>query len=738
MFRPRPAQQKILAYTGGKMGVSAVPGSGKTWTLSRLAAELISRGYLDIEQEILIVTLVNAAVENFSARISQFIGERGLMPRMGYRVRTLHGLAHDILRERPGLVGLADDFEILDERAVQELRREVAHLWLSAHPEFVENYLDHEVRRGEKIRREKFPKLVEDLSLAFIRTAKDRQLTPADLRARLDELPLPLPLAEMGWEMYREYQRALAYRGAVDFDDLIHLALRALQSDPGYLERLRARWPYILEDEAQDSNRLQEQILRLLAGEQGNWVRVGDPNQAIYETFTTASPRFLRDFLQEPSVLARDLPDSGRSTLSIISLANRLIDWTRLEHPVPAVREALSPPHIRPVPPGDPQPNPPDDPSEVRLVLKKFTPEEEVKAVADSLEGVLREHPDWTVAVLVPRNQRGFEVTQELKRRGLPYVDDMLRSTSITRSTAGALTHVLRYLARPASPARLARLYEVWRRAEREDPARWERVQSQARLLRRCTRLEAFLWPTAGEDYLLSLGLEESDPESHQALETFRQVVRRWQQAVQLPADQLLLTLGQDLFTDPAQLALTHKLAGLLRQARSLHPEWRLHELTDELRLVAQNERRFLGMTRQEGGFDPDAYQGKVVVATIHKAKGLEWDRVYLMSVSNYDFPSAQPEDTYISEPWYLRSRLNLPAEALEQLRLLLEAEAEDWYEEGRATFEARLDYVRERLRLLYVGITRARRSLVITWNTGRRGLSHPALPFLALSERRT
>ena len=70
----------------------------------------------------------------------------------------------------------------------------------------------------------------------------------------------------MGNEIYAGYQRALAYRGAVDFDDLIRLALLALESDSRLLERLRYRWPYILEDEAQDSSALQEQILSLLSG----------------------------------------------------------------------------------------------------------------------------------------------------------------------------------------------------------------------------------------------------------------------------------------------------------------------------------------------------------------------------------------------------------------------------------------------------------------------------------------
>jgi len=739
-FTPRPSQSEILAYRGGKMGISAVPGSGKTHTLSALAAEIIARGELGPDQEVLIVTLVNSAVDNFSSRVSGFIQEHGLLPHIGYRVRTLHGLAHDIVREKPALVGLEERFSIIDEREADFIRKEAAQAWLQAHPNFLDDYLDPEMDDSKRdwVRRQQLPELVNSLALSFIRSAKDRRLAPEDLRRELDHqptAPVPaggLPLAEMGWEIYANYQRALTYRGAVDFDDLIRLALRLLELDAEFLERLRYRWPYILEDEAQDSSQLQEQILRLLSGPDGNWVRVGDPNQAIFETFTTANPRYLRDFIAHEADFRRELPDSGRSQPSIIALANYLIDWVREEHPDSSVRDALTLPYIRPAPEGDPQPNPPDDPAGIRLIGRKFTPDEEVAAVVASLEEWLPEHKDWSVAVLVPRNRRGVEVIEALKKRKIDYVE-FLASTASTRAAAGALGNVIAYLADPQSASKLARVYQVWRRnwREGEDDQRvlYKHIPE---LLRKCREVESFLAPRPDRDWLAGLGETESE-EIMLELETFREVVRRWQGTTLLPIDQMILTLAQDLFTEVADLALAHKLALVLRQAADDHADWRLPELTGELGVIARNERRFIGFSSDDSGFDPQQHKGKVVVTTMHKAKGLEWERVYLMSVNNYDFPSLQPYDRYIAEKWFVRDGLNLEAEALAQLESLGTNNEYEWYAEGAATQQARLDYVKERLRLLYVGITRAKRDLIVTWNSGRTGEQTQAIPFAAL-----
>ena len=434
-FTPRLAQSQILTYTSGKMAISAVPGSGKTHTLSALAAQLIRSGALTDEQEVLIVTLVNSAVDNFTSRIKEFLE---LPMPFGYRVRTLHGLAHDIVREKPAAVGLEERFAILDEREADLIRKEATASWLQAHPGELDDYLLPEIDEGKRdwVRRQQLPELVSGIALAFIRSAKDNRLTPEKLRHLLDEAPAALPLAEMGLSIYTDYQHALVYRGAVDFDDLIRLAIELLENDAEFLERLRYRWPYILEDEAQDSSQLQEQILRLLSGENGNWVRVGDPNQAIFETFTTASPQHLLDFIHNEADQYKELPDSGRCQPNIIALANQLIKWVNDEHPEPAVRDSLTVPFIHPAPEGDPQPNPPDDPMGVKLIGKKYTPEEEMEAVVKSIDRWLPEHMDSTVAVLVPRNQRGVEVIDALKHRNIDFVE-LLGSTSSTRQAAG-------------------------------------------------------------------------------------------------------------------------------------------------------------------------------------------------------------------------------------------------------------------------------------------------------------
>jgi len=759
-FTPRPAQERILEYTGGRLGISAVPGSGKTFTLSLLAAQLVEKlaagGPMD-NREVLVVTLTNSAVENFRQRINQFVTTQGLLPGVGYRVRTLHGLAHDILRERPGLVGLSEDFGIVDERTGLEIKREAVINYLSAHPDALAPFIKPEfLDNPRRIERYLLDDALE-IANAVIRIAKNQRADAARLRNARSKQSGTWPLLDFGLHIFSDYQRSLNLRGAIDFDDLIVLALQALEADAGFLGRMQERWPYVLEDEAQDSSLLQERMLSLLTAVHGNWVRVGDPNQAINTTFTSADPKFLRQFVARPDVTARPLPNSGRSAQPIIDLANALASWSRTSHPVLPKEQALSTPAIQPTAADDPQPNPPPGNPAVYVYDRPLSPDEEIDVIVKTVRTWLVKNPEQTVAVLAPDNWRGFNLIQALEKESIPFDDSLLRTNNSVRVAANALARILLYIGEPHTPTHLPRLWlESWwpRRGlpasgengtpsptvgegrgggspvavianEDELP---EAVRTFARALGKATQPERLFFPAAGDDWLDEIGWMHDHPGFPAVAELFRADLRRWTAATVLPIDELILTLGNDIFTEPSDLAFAHSVAILLARRVREQPHLRLPDLAQELDDVAQNRRRIVGMSEDALGYEPTP--GKVTVATMHGAKGLEWDRVYLASVNSYSYPSGTDDDDYRGERWFVRDNLNLTAEVIAQTEQLHMGTLDE-YIPGAATKQARIDIAAERLRLLYVGITRARRELIVLYNTGRRHETNPLPPAL-------
>lgn len=726
-FIPRPAQTEILRYTHGKMGIAAVPGSGKTHTLSYLAASLIASDQVQDGQEVLVVTLVNAAVQNFAKRISNFIQQFHLLQNIGYRVRTLHGLAHDIVRERPDLAGLSNNFQILDERASSDTLDQIVTTWQRNNQDFLLAYTHPDSQDNMHYLANNWKMLLLSMANSFIRQAKDRQLSPDQIQTAMAQNDRQYDLLRFGVEVYRDYQNALSYQAAIDFQDLIRLAYQSLQIDPAYLQRLQERWPYILEDEAQDSSALQEKILRLLCGKHGNWVRVGDPNQAIYETFTTANPQYLLDFLKEKDVQAHDLPDSGRSTASIIRLANHLIEWNQSQ-PSPELTDSLVSPLIQPTGANDPQPNPPDAPDKIFLFNKQLTPEKEEAMIVQSVSRWLQENPDQTVAVLVTRNDKGASIVQKLKDKQIPTIE-LLQTSFATRKTAKKLAALLAFFADPVSSKKLGTAFDALYAERFEEPELKTAFHSFCTALKKKDKLEDFLF---GDTPFT----EEKNETQEQAVvqkiyQQFVGFLKENQAAALLPIHQFLLTLSMHLFTDPHDLALTYKLAEMMEWAAREDPSFSLKECAAELDKVYRNRLRITGFSEEELEFDPDQHKGEVVVATIHKAKGLEWDRVYIVSANNYDFPSNQDYDQFISERYFIREHLNLEAELLALLDSLQDAKA---VHEGEATRQARISYSAERLRLFYVGITRARKELVITWNEGKYNNCVISIPFAELT----
>jgi len=731
VFNPRPGQLEVSEYEHGKMGITAVPGSGKTHTLSFLAAKLIAGNLLEDDQEILVVTLVNSAVNNFAIKISEFLKEYGLIPGIGYRVRTLHGLAYDIVREQPHLAGLDNQFSIADERASNDILALAAANWMRLNNDFLVDYSPEEILPSNN--KKYWGQLIQTIANSYIRLAKDSQLTPTDLQELIDNLKVRTDLLNMGNHIYSEYQRSLQDRGAVDFNDLIRLAYDILLDNPDYLSRLQSRWPIILEDEAQDSSRIQEKMLALLSKEQNNWVRVGDPNQAIFETFTTANPVLLRKFVKRADVHAVNLPHSGRSTKSIIDLANFLVLWTKNEHPVLELRHALDEPLIIPTPKGDPQPNPANKPENIFFFNKALKPSEEIEIVARSAKKWILANPEKTTAILVPRNYRGSKIVEELTRLHTPCIE-LLSTSKATRDAASVLRDILRFFASPNIRRNLINAFNSIAAILYNSDDYKNGLIHIKQQLSKVTKLENIFSQPDGAAFLLKMSVF-NDIEKLIINTVFMKFVG-WQRAILLPIDEMIITIGSEIFQNPSDLALSHKIAMILKQSLAYYPEWQLPDFCEELDAITKNKYRMYGFSEEDMGFDPDIHKGKIVVSTMHKAKGLEWDRVYLMSVNNYNFPSASEIDSYYSEKWFVRDQRNLEAEILGRLSSLSNKKNTDTQLPiNNATQKARIDYCAERLRLLYVGITRAREELIFTWNTGRNNNCVEALPLQKLRE---
>jgi DNA helicase II / ATP-dependent DNA helicase PcrA len=732
----RPSQADILRYEGGRMAVSAVPGSGKTFTLALLTAQLIADGRIQPEQnqQILIVTYLNASVDNFRARVRSQLERDGLPP-VGFDVRTLHSLSLEIVRAAGG--GELDAPAVLDETLSANFLTQAVDSWIDQHSQLWHEFLPD----NSPQMRARWRQITESMARSFMRTAKNQRWKPDEILARFSPHPSPppegeganpplppgegrgegftenaTPLVYMLAGIYQQYQYRLNRQQTLDFDDLIWQAADLVASRPDLAATLRQRWPYVLEDEAQDSVPLQELLLNALTGEQGNWVRVGDPNQAITSTFTAAHPRFFNAFIDRPDVVSRPLPNSGRCAKLILGAANRIVHWVCDKHPVPEARKhAFRRQDILPTPPGDAQPNPPDEEAAIRIKVYRHREDEELPAVAQLAHKYSQARPDQTIAILVPTNSVGYKLVEQLDELDANY-DNLLRGGSREREIAAALHAMLAVLSDPldrrALNAAYAALSELGHPAAAAPEERRERLTA---LLRSLVAPESLLFPQEARPLTAALPANIADAEDIGYLTTFADFMRRLFRLRPLPIDDLTLALADELFAHSfhseagdahfyeLDLAIAYQIANILRQWRDAQPDWRLPELAAQLADVASGRRHLPITTASDLGYEPQP--GRISLATQHSAKGLEWDAVFLVGVDGFWVPGSL-DAPFIGVHDFLGG--DPTAEANAQLIQLMTGQS-DLYPGRTATESAHIEIICERLRLLYVGVTRAR-----------------------------
>lgn len=709
-LRLRPEQRAIVdGWRCGYAAIAAVPGAGKTTTLSALAAELIAghRAGIGRGRQVLIVTYQNSGVANFQAAIAARLRERGL-PQTGFHVRTLHGLAADVLQSVRHRTLLDPEALVIDERdtalLVERIVDERSELWREALAELV---VEPEDRRAHD-----WPERQILLAIArrVVDLAKQRPVDIEALRAGIPSGAVWLPYA---LDVLAAYQEALATNGWQDFNDLITRAVAALEDSPALAERLRRRWPWLLEDEAQDSTPLQERMLLLLAGPGGNLLRAGDANQAILSSFTSSDPRGFRAWLDRPDVVTYPLAGSSRSAQPIIDLANAFAHRVRASYPVVEVREtALREQPIAPLVIDGVCMNP--APYGRGLRVREFdTAEAERIEVVRLASEWLERHPLDTVAILAGARDTGMAYAQAALAAGFPHerIVHLLGSTSVRQlELLDRLLPIVEFLQAPTTGRALGLALERW-----SSDAENDAIPARVKLLRAAgaPRLEDVLFAHPARIPPL-LGIERPLTTAEQTSLARLARVPDWLAHRLAPPHDLLALLAASLDIDDESRALANRLVITVRDTDPDPALDRLSNLRRVLLDLRARNRRLRGASADDE-IRIDA--GTLTVSTLHQAKGLEWDVVFIVGCDDYWFPGSR-------EIWRPHRRAYLGecdpvVAACVELRDLLAGRSLDRSPAAltRAMDDDAHELIAERLRLLYVAITRARRALWLSWH---------------------
>ncbi len=348
---PRPDQAPVLEYKEGKMAVNAVAGAGKTTIMLALIMKLLDENIAP--QNIFVLTFMDSAARNFKERIKSNFKNLTELP----HISTIHGLALRILRENNNHVkiNLDVDFEIVDEIKRSAIIKEITY------------NLGLDTMKAELYER----------SISAYKNQKikdENRLSPLFKR------------------IYLNYKTTLLSNNLIDYDDLLSLSLSLLQMDKGVREYYQNLMQYIIEDEAQDSSEIQQELIKILSDNHKNLIRCGDVNQAITTTFSNADVKGFKKFIEENQNVTMNY--SNRNSTGVINLANNLIKFGES-----VSKSAFYPIETKPVE----GKNIIDDKSAKTFIFK--TEAEEKKFILDNINKIQKEDPNATIAILLRSNR---------------------------------------------------------------------------------------------------------------------------------------------------------------------------------------------------------------------------------------------------------------------------------------------------------------------------------------------
>jgi len=367
-----PEQEQVAGHVTGRILALAGPGSGKTRTLTERTGRLIRSG-ID-PGSILCLTFTNKARDEMRHRIAGSFGAAA----NAVFISNFHGLCGILLRKFGRALGYEPRMTVIDSDDQLDLILQIAR------------------KRGIEASKP------QARMLAALANDWRENLGDDDV---LDELASG-KASDEETDIVRQYVRLIRERGQVDFSGMLSETARLIRTEGLVQEKLQRKFRFIQVDEYQDTNRAQNEIVELIAGQDDNVLAVGDMDQSIYEwrgASPDSIPRFIERGKQKTgSCKVVKLGVNYRSTPQIVEVADRLIRHCvdRIEVPFSAIR-----------PPG-----------ELPRCVGVETPDHEADAISQNIQKEIREGTAASeIAVFYRANDMSRAIEQALTRRQIPY-----------------------------------------------------------------------------------------------------------------------------------------------------------------------------------------------------------------------------------------------------------------------------------------------------------------------------
>ncbi|MFC1721692.1 ATP-dependent helicase [Patescibacteria group bacterium] len=677
-----PEQQQAVTYGTGPLLIVAGAGTGKTTVITRRIAWLLLEKELK-SAEVLAMTFTEKAAEEMETRVDQ------LLP-LGYEdlwVNTFHEFGKRVLEENALEIGLDPGFKVLTEAdQYMFVRQRLFEFDLKYYrplgnpTKFIQALLKLFSRaKDEEIDESEFLRYAQKKSKGKSQKANRNQKTKIQKGI---EVGLDLPEAEEEEaaklvelaKAYKKYQEMMREEGYMDFGDLIMYTLKLFRTRKSVLERYRQQFKYILVDEFQDTNFAQYQIIKLLAAPDNNLAVVGDDDQSIYRFRGAALNNILNFKKHFPKAKEVVLKTNYRSAPGILEAAYDSIQGNnpdRLEKELGIVKKLKVGRELKL--PGSKKvlPKP--------ALLWTETIEKQAQAVVQKIADIKQaEKRDWKdFAILVRANAQADPFVKILERNNIPY--QFVASKGLY--TESEVVDLLAYLKTLDNFLDSTSLYRVTRiPIFKFDP------QDVIRLLAYARRKRVALYEAMDNADNIS-GVKDATKKS------IKKLFALLKNHARLARDKKVSEVLVQFLEDSGYMQILRKRDNLEEEQRFLNivelfKRIQLFEQAGETQTVKDFVEELEVAT--EGGEDPapaEIQEGPdtVKIMTIHKAKGLEFPVVFLVSLVEGHFPVRNMPDP-----------LRLPDDLLE----------ETLPEES---------HVQEERRLFYVAMTRAMDQLYLS-----------------------